>query len=368
MGQYLMESPPGPRAQINGRQRDYFAGCSYFGLSGHPELMRVAQEALQRYGLSTGTSRGGFGDSPIYRDLERASRRYFDAEDITYYVSAYFGSAILLQGLRDTYDQVFVDEISHFSVRDGIRMADVPCATFRHCDPDDLAAQLRAGLKPGARPLVITDGLFPVSGDIPPLPAYLRALAPYENASLIVDDAHASGVLGPLGRGSLDHFGIAAPRCYAAHTLSKAFAGHGGLIAGSAELKARLAAGAKIMVGASETPLPAAAVAARSLDLVWEDPSIRRRLWQNVAHARAGLRALGWPLADTPAPIICLGARPGLDLARVQQALFARDICVLHATSYSSTPAGGALRIAIFSTHTAEQIDRLIAEIGRLIA
>ena len=96
------------------------------------------------------------------------------------------------------------------------------------------------------------------------------------------------------------------------------------------------------------------------------DPSLRKRLWANVARARQGLRALGWPLADTPVPVICLGARPGIDLARLQAELFERDICVAHVRNYSSAPAGGALRVAIFATHSTGQIDRLLDEFGRL--
>jgi len=128
-------------------------------------------------------------------------------------------------------------------------------------------------------------------------------------------------------------------------------------------------------VGASPPPLPAAAATAQAIELAMDDDTLRQRLWANVARARAGLRALGWPLADTPVPILCLGARrqlgvgwgPPEDLASIKEELFARDICVAHVTSYTSTPAGGALRIAIFATHSEEQIDRLIAEIGRLV-
>ena len=120
-------------------------------------------------------------------------------------------------------------------------------------------------------------------------------------------------------------------------------------------------------VAHSPSPLPVAAAAVKALDLTRGVSPLRNRLWANVARSRAGLRDLGWPLADTPVPIICLGAWPGLDLARIQAELFERDICVAHVTRYSSTPAGGALRIAIFATHTEAQIDRLVAEVGRLL-
>ena len=308
--------------------------------------------------------------------LEAAAARYFGTEAALYYVTAYLGNTILLQGLRGEYDRIFMDDASHFSVRDSVQIAGAPVTSFRHLDPDDLAAQLRGQLRPGERALVISDGVFPISGEIAPLPDYLAALAPYPGAKMCLDDAHATGVLGAQGRGTAEYWsdqgltGSAEPsgtRVITAHTLSKALGCHGGVIAGDAALIGKLRDDAPAFVAHSPSPLPAAAAAARALDLVGGVSQRRARLWANVAYAHAGLRKLGWDLADTPVPIICLGARPGLDLARIQAELFERDICVAHVTRYSSTPAGGALRIAVFATHTEAQIDRLIGEIRDLV-
>ncbi len=152
-----------------------------------------------------------------------------------------------------------------------------------------------------------------------------------------------------------------------AHTLSKALGSHGGVIAGDAALVERLRRDAAAFGATSPSPLSAAAAATAALHLVAGRSPLRDQLWANVAQARAGLRGLGWNLPDTPVPILCLGARPGLDLAHIQAELFERDICVAHVTRYSSTPPGGALRVAIFATHTSEQIERLIAEVGRRV-
>ncbi len=371
-----MESAVGPRVVIDGRERDYFAGCSYLGLQNHPELIRAAMDALQRYGLGTGTSRGGYGEHPVYTALETAAERYFGTAAALCYVSGYMGNTIMLQGLHGDTERIFIDDAAHYSVRDGARIAGVPVTTFRHLDAADLAAKVRGQLQPGERPLVISDGVFPISGEIAPLPAYAAVLREYAGATVVLDDAHATGVLGAQGRGTVEHWqgqdpqgfrNIAGVRVYSAHTLSKALGCHGGLIAGDAALIARLRRDAAAFGATSPSPLPAAAAAARSLDLVAGPSPLRDRLWENVAHARRLLAGLGWELADTPVPIICLGARPGLDLARLQAELFKQDICVGHVTRYSSTPVGGALRVAIFATHTPAQIDRLAAEIGRLL-
>lgn len=371
---YTMESPVGPRVAINGRERDYFAGCSYLGLQNHPALIRAAVEAVQRYGLGTATSRGGYGEHPIYTAVEAAAARYFGAEAALYYVSAYLGNTILLQGLAGDYDHIFVDESAHFSVRDGVGTTGAPVTAFRHLDAADLARRLRRQLRPGERPLVISDGVFPVSGEIAPAADYAAVLSEYDGAILCLDDAHATGVLGACGRGTVEYWRDLAgftrpsgPRVYSAHTLSKALGSHGGIIAGDAALVERLRRDAAAFGATSPSPLPAAAAAAVALELVAGPSPLRDQLRANVARARAGLRVLGWDLADTPVPILCLGARPGLDLARIQAELFERHICVAHVTRYSSTPPGGALRVAIFATHTAEQLERLIAEVGKLV-
>ena len=284
-------------------------------------------------------------------------------------MTAYLGNALLLQGLRGEYERIFVDDASHFSVRDAAAMTGAPVVFFHHGDPDDLAAQLRVQLRPGERPLVISDGVFPISGEIAPVPGYAAALREYPGAILCVDDAHATGVLGARGRGTVEYWAdrdLTGLRIYSAHTMSKALGCHGGVIAGDADLIRKLR-DAPAFGAHSPSPLPAAAAAKRALDLTCGASPLRAQLGANVARARAGLRGLGWDLAATPVPIICLGARPGVDLARLQAELFARDICVAHVTRYSSTPAGGALRIAIFATHTAEQIERLVAEIAALV-
>ncbi len=364
---FLMQSPPGARTLINGRWRDYFSGCGYLGLQGHPELLQAASEALQKYGLSTATSRGGYGEHPVYQAVERAAARFFEAERAVYFVSGYLGNAILVQGLRGEYEHIFVDEDSHFSVWDGARTVDAPITRFRHRDPGDLAARCRDSLEPGERPLVISDGVFPISGEIAPAPDYVQVLKAYDGAILCLDDAHATGVIGEKGQGTLEYYGLQGERRYTAYTLSKALAGHGGIIAGDAALIEKLGRNSTVPIAASPSPLPVASASARALELVMDDHGMIQQLWANVARARKGLRELGWPLADTPAPIICLGTRPGLDLARLKSELYARDICIAHVTAYSSTPPGGALRIAIFATHTVEQIDRLIAELGALV-
>ena len=361
---FEMQSPIGARAVVNGRERDYYGGCGYLGLQNHPALLQAAEAALRRYGISTSASIT-LGH-PIYKELEREAQAYFDAECILYFASGYLGTVTLAQGLSDQYERIFIDEAAHSSVWDGARSTGKPITPFRHRDAEALEEACRRELNPGERPLVLSDGVFPVSGEIAPAPGYLRVVEAYDGL-LCLDDAHATGVLGEHGRGTLEFYSLASERCHTTHTLSKALGAYGGLIAGDDRLMQALRRNSRVHRGATPPPLPIAAAASRALALERSDPSRRQRLWANVAQARAGLRSLGWSLPDTPVPIICLGARPGLHLAQMQAELLSRDILVAYSQDYSSVPEGGALRIAIFATHTTDQIDRLVGELGQLI-
>ncbi len=362
-----LQSPLGPRVKIAGRERDYFSGTGYLGLQNHPLVLEAAANAIRQYGLATGTSRGGYGEHDLYDALEAEARAFFGAERVLYYPSGYMSAAILAQGLGERWERAFVDEGAHYSLWDGARSAGKAVVGFRHCEPQSLAECLRRELRPGERPLVLSDGVFPISGEIAPVQSYQQVLASYAGAWIVLDDAHATGVLGEHGRGTLEHVGRFGQQNLAAgYTLSKGIGGYGGIIAGSQAQTEEIESHCRVPVGASPPPLPVAAASAQALALA-RGPALRKQLWRNVARAREGIRRLGWALDDSPVPILCLAARPGVDLARVKEALFERDICVAHVTRYTSTPAGGALRIAIFASHSEEQIDRLIETLSAVL-
>ncbi len=173
--------------------------------------------------------------------------------------------------------------------------------------------------------------------------------------------------MGEHGRGTLDHFGIQHTRCRTTATLSKALGGWGGILWGEKGWVENLDRNARVMAGASPPPLPMAAASASALKIARTQPELRQQLWENVRLARQGLNQLGWELEDSPVPILCLKARAGINLAGLRDALFKRGIAVEVVRSYTSTPPGGAIRLAIFATHTREQIERLVDSIRQLI-
>jgi 8-amino-7-oxononanoate synthase len=329
-------------------------------------VLQAAQQALQEYGLSTATSRGGYGEHPIYAELEKQACAFFGAEKVIYFASGYLGMSILTQTTCQANDHIFIDSQAHYCLWDAAQATNKPITAFPHLNPERLAEILKDELQPKERPLVLSDGVFPVSGELAPLPEYLKVLEPYEGI-ITLDDAHAVGVMGENGHGTAEYFKIKDDHCRTTGTLSKALGGWGGVIWGKTDWIESVDHNSRVMAVASPPPLPMAATSARALEIARTSPDLRLQLQQNVLKVREGFRSLGWKINDSPAPIICLSARDGVDILKIRDGLFEQGLAVEFVRSYTSSPPGGALRIAIFATHSAEQIERLLKATAELI-
>lgn len=375
---YVMESELGAFTFISNvgytsiKAVNYFGGCGYFGFQVHHEVIKAACEAAQKYGISSATSTAGFGNNPILINLEVKVSKFFGTKGVLHYASGCLGNFILANGLRDDYDIVFVDSESHFSIWNATQLVRKPEIDFAHIDAQDLRDKLRKHLKPSQRPMVICDGIFPVSGELAPIPDYVEVLKEIEGAVICLDDAHATGVIGKKGYGTFEYFGLERHGHYASGVFSKALGGSGGLIVGEEDFIDKLKRNSPLANACSTTPIPAAAATAKALEILYENPDMREDLWSNTIYAKDKLRALGFEINDTPVPIICLSdksSKKGLDCERIQKELFERNVAVTHVPggTYTSVPENGALRLSIFSTHLREQIDHMVDEIKRLI-
>jgi 8-amino-7-oxononanoate synthase len=375
----VMQSPPGAHAVIDGRRYLYFAGTGYLGLQGCPEVLRAACGATERFGIGSATSRTGFGDTPPVLEVERRCAGFFGMEEAFYFASGYMGNTILVLVLQGGFDLVFVDELSHYSVLEAARLSGRPVFRFHHRDAEELRAKLKANLKPGQRPLVMSDGVFAARGTIAPVAEYRAMLHDYPGSALCIDDAHGLGVLGANGRGTLEHAWMfdstvngdadaeSGPRLRLCGTLSKAVGGFGGIIPGSRRFIEHLKTTSPYYGGASAPPAPIAAATARALELMAEDPGMRARLWKNVDAVKNGLRGMGLEADQTPVPIVCLTIGDAQNMQRIQRELMARGIVIAYLAAYAGLGPQGALRLAVFSTHTGEMIEQLLAEFRRLL-
>jgi len=378
----IMQSAPGAETVIDGRRFLYFAGTGYLGLQGDARVVEASCDAVKQYGLHAATSRGGFGDSPPVLEVERAAAAFFGAEAAFYYTTGYAGCAILMQSVGRMFDCVFVDSLAHFAAQDAGAASRARVESFNHGDADHLRSLFKQHAAGGRGAIVLCDGVSPVLGDIAPIGDYLSIIDDHGGATLCIDDAHGIGVLGSQGRGTLQWWSEKMNRPIAVNgtdwregmagalmcgTLSKAVGGFGGIIPGPAAFIADVKAKTHWFSGASAPPAPVAGATAAALNIVMNDAALRGRLHSNIKLLRDGLRAIGLPVTDSPVPIICLQLGDAGKMARIQQGLAERGIIIAFIRAYSGVGPEGALRIAVFATHTAEMIIRLIDELKRVV-
>lgn len=352
----IVTSPSGAHMSIGGRDILNFGGSSYLGLSCEPALAGAAAEAACEYGGACQLPRH-YGFVPEANErAEAAARSFFGVEAAMYFATGYFFGQLALAGLAQDYDVAVLDAHAHYSLRDGAAIAGKPVATFAHQDVKDFARVIAEVTASGKRPLVATDGMFPTFGAVAPLKHYAEILDAY-GAWLIVDESHAFGSIGATGQGAIELEGVRGARVIGGGSMAKAFCAHGGLAIGSSAAIERLwtAPAAKGAVAGGSC---GAAMTAAALNLVRERPDVLRKLKANRAALRGVLDTLRLHLVDTPSPVATFELSTAEDMKAVQEGLWRRGIFVIYSTYVGAGP-NGALRLAAFSDHRAEDFSRL---------
>ena len=221
-----MESPFGAQANFNGKEYDYFSGTGYLGLQSHPAVIHAAKKVLEKYGFSTATSRGSYGEHPVYDELEKQASAFFGSEKVLYFASGYMGVSILTQVTSLQFDHIFIDSQAHFSLWDAAQSTNKAITPFHHLSPERLEECILYESLQNERPLVLSDAVFPISGEIAPLPQYLEIVKKYQGV-VYLDEAHSVGVLGAHGRGITEYYEIDDDSCRTSGTLAKALGGYG---------------------------------------------------------------------------------------------------------------------------------------------
>jgi 8-amino-7-oxononanoate synthase len=362
----IFETPTGPEVRVEGRTYLHFGGTGYLDIQRRPELADAADLAMRQYGLHPATTRLGFGDTPPLREAEAEAARFFGTEAAWLLPSGWLGPAVLLDAHLGPQDRLYLDRDAHFALRDAARLTGRPRHDFAHRDVESLRTVIRTTLGAGERPVVLTDGVFAVSGRLAPLADYANLLTGYADSRLLVDDAHGFGVLGKFGRGTAEHHGLATQaRLLVTGTVSKALGGYGGLITGTAGEVAQLQQGSSLQAGTTPLPSPVAAATAAALRIARLEPQLRTRLAANIGALRAGLRSLGLTVEDLPTPMIPLVLADSTAMQRLHDSLREDGVLVPYLPRYAGLGPHGALRIAVLATHTPEQIQRLLDALRR---
>ncbi len=360
-----LESPCEPISKFDGREVINLASNNYLGLANHPKLVEAECEAARRYGAGSGAVRTISGTMSIHMELERRIAAFKHVEACVVFQSGFAANAGTVAAILTPDDHIISDELNHASIIDGCRLSKAKIHVFRHRDPVHAEEKLAALKDSPGHKLLITDGVFSMDGDIGALPE-LTALAEKYGAIMMVDDAHASGVLGKNGRGTVDHFGLHGRVHIQVGTLSKAVGVLGGYVCGSRDLIEFLYHRARPFLFSTSHPPAVAAACLAAFDLLEKEPERIEQLWSNTRFFQQGLHANGLSTGASQTPITPIMVGEAATAHAFSRALFDEGV---YATGigYPTVPQGKArIRTIVTSAHTRETLEKAIEIITKV--
>jgi glycine C-acetyltransferase len=360
-----LQSACEPVCRADGREVINLASNNYLGLANHPKLKEAAIRAIEQLGAGTGAVRTITGTMAIHMELERRIAAFKNTEACVVFQSGFAANAGTVSAILGPEDHIISDELNHASIIDGCRLSKAKIHIFRHRDAAH-AAEILEGLKdqPG-RKLLITDGVFSMDGDIGPLPE-LVGIAEKYGAIMMVDDAHASGVLGRNGRGTVDHFGVHGRVHIQVGTLSKAIGVLGGYVCGSRDLIEYLYHRARPFLFSTSHPPAVTAACMAAFELLEKEPERIERLWDNTRYFKAALRDQGFDTGASETPITPIMVGEAATAHRFSAALFEEGLWAT-GIGFPTVPRGKArVRTIVTAAHTREQLDRAVEILARV--
>lgn len=350
-----IESEQDTEVIMNGRRVLMFGSNSYLGLTNHPRVIAAAIEATRRYGTGCAGSRFLNGTIDLHLQLEHELAQWVGKEDAMVYSTGFQVNLGVVSCVTGKDDYVICDELDHASIVEGRRLSFSTPRKYRHGDMASLEREL-ARCRPDAIKLIVTDGVFSMEGDIAPMPEIVRLAHKY-NANIMVDEAHGFGVLGPGGRGTCHHLGVAGDVDLLMGTFSKSFASIGGFIASDRDTINYLRHNSRSYIFSASLTPAATAAALESLHIMQEEPGRIEHLWDVTRYALSGFRALGFEIGATETPIIPLYVRDMEKTFLVTRMLFDEGIFVNPVVPPACAPNDTLIRFSLMATHTKGQVD-----------
>ncbi|MGA3128515.1 MAG: glycine C-acetyltransferase [Candidatus Korobacteraceae bacterium] len=366
----VLDDEQAPVCHFDGRKVINLASNNYLGLTTHPKLREAALVATRKYGVGSGAVRTIAGTMKLHMELEEKIARFKGVEACVVFQSGFTANAGTVSSFLTKDDYIISDELNHASIIDGCRLSRAKILLFRHKDVAHAEEQLSsvAGL-PGKK-LLITDGVFSMDGDIGPLPGLCDAAEKY-GAIMMVDDAHASGVLGRNGRGTIDHFGVHGRVDIQVGTLSKAIGALGGYVCGTRDFIEYLYHRARPFLFSTSHPPSVAATCIAAFDVLENEPELIERLWSNTRFFKKELGLLGFniggittPASETPiTPIIIGDGRATMEFSK---AIFEEGVMGT-GIAFPTVPEGKArVRTIVTATHTEAELSQALEVLGRV--
>jgi glycine C-acetyltransferase len=361
----LIEGPQGPRVLLDGAEVLLLCSNNYLGLADHPRVRQASAAAAERYGAGAGASRLVSGSMELHRKLEERLAEFEDTQAALLFGSGYLANTGVVAALTGAGDAVFSDELNHASIIDGCRLSRAETFVYRHRDLEHLEWGLR---EVGARArLIVTDGVFSMDGDVAPLGSLVE-LARRHGCMLAVDEAHATGALGPGGRGSVAAAGLSGEVDVIIGTLGKALGGYGAYACASAAVIELLVNTARPFIFSTAPPPPSVGAALEALSLLLSRPGLVEHLRRNAATLREALGSAGLEVGDSRTqivPVIVGDPRRAVALSEraLEGGVFAQAI------RPPTVPAGGSrLRLTAMATHRVDELRAAALVIARAAA
>jgi glycine C-acetyltransferase len=370
-----MTSAQGPLVSIDGERLISLSSNDYLGLTHHPRLREAALAAIRDFGVGSGAVRTIAGTMTLHERLEAELARFKGTEAALTFQSGYAANTGVIPTIAGETDLIVSDSLNHASIIDGMRLSKAPRVVYPHADVSALREILREAVENG-RPdgggpyrliLVVTDGVFSMDGDIAPLPGIVEA-AEAHGAAVMVDDAHASGVLGRNGRGSVDHFGLHGRVAIQIGTLSKAVGVLGGYVAGSRNLRDLLIQRARPFLFSTSHPPAVAAACLEGIRVMDDEPELGERLWASTRRFKAELTRLGFDTGRSETPITPVLMGDSGVAQRFSDRLFAEGIFAQPVVFPTVALDKARIRTIVTAAHTDEMLDRALeafALVGR---
>ena len=360
----IAESPSDTTITIEGRRFIAMASNNYLGLANHPAVNRAAIEAIEQWGVGAGAARLISGTMTPHHQLEQDLARFKQVEAALTFGTGYTTNLGLIPALIDRDGLILADRYCHASLIEACRLAKAKLRVFHHNDVEHLEKLLKKREK--AHPtLVVTEGVFSMDGDLAPLPELLTLCRQHE-ATLVIDDAHGTGVMGKNGRGTVEHFGVNPQDVIQMGTLSKAIGTGGGYVAGTTTLKDYLINTAKAFIYTTAQPPAIAAAALAAIRIIQHETARREKLWKNRDTLHTALTGLGFQLTDTQSPILPIIVKSSQTALKMSQALYEAGVYVPAIRPPTVPKHSSRLRLTVSSEHTEEQLETVVTAFRKI--
>ena len=350
---------------VDGKRVLNFCSNNYLGLANHPRLVKAAKQAMDSYGMGPGAVRTIAGTMDLHLELEDRIAKFKGVEGAITFQSGFTANLGTIPALVGKEDMIFSDELNHASIIDGCRLSGAPIIRYNHADPASLETVIRENEGNYRRGLIITDGVFSMDGDYPPLDK-IADIAESHDMMLMVDDAHGEGVMGKGGRGIVDHFHLHGRVDVEVGTFSKAFGVMGGVVAGNRKIVEWLRQRGRPFLFSSAITVPDVAATIAAIDVLEESTELVDKLWSNAEFFKTEMRNLGFDTGKSMTPItpVMLGEAK---LAReFSRRLYEEDVFAM-ALGFPTVPRGLArIRVMISATHSVDDLETALSAFAKV--